>query len=84
LTRNGRANLRDFNVLAQHFGQSGTSFGQADFTYDGTTDLDDFNLLGLRFGRGLVPPAACLSFAPWRSFGFGADDDDPFGGQALG
>jgi hypothetical protein len=52
--RDGRVNLRDFNVLARHFGQTNTNFTQADFTYDGATDLEDFTLLAGRFGLSTV------------------------------
>jgi hypothetical protein len=55
-TRDGRVNLDDFNVLAAHFGQSGTTFTRGDFNYDGTTKLDDFDILAQRFGQSL--PAA--------------------------
>jgi hypothetical protein len=57
--RDGQVNLRDFNILAHHFGQSGTDFTRGDFTFDGTTDLEDLNVLAARFGVGL-PPAASL------------------------
>jgi hypothetical protein len=54
--RDGVVNLRDFNILAHHFGQTDTDFTRGDFTYDGATGLDDFVLLASRFGVGL--PAA--------------------------
>ena len=59
--RDGVVNLRDFNILAHHFGQTGTDFARGDFTYDGATDLDDFNLLTSRFGVGLPAAAQGVS-----------------------
>jgi hypothetical protein len=47
-------NLNDFNILASNFGQSGTTFSQADFSYDGITNLDDFNILAGKFGAALA------------------------------
>ena len=44
-------NLADFNTLAAHFGQSGMSWAQADFTGDGNVNLDDFNALAANFGQ---------------------------------
>jgi hypothetical protein len=47
--RNGLVNLFDFNILAQHFGQSG-GWRQGDFDASGVIDLIDFNLLAQNFG----------------------------------
>ncbi len=53
--RDRRVNLEDFNILAANFGQTGTTFSQADFTYDGITNLNDFNILAGRFGQSVSP-----------------------------
>jgi hypothetical protein len=65
-------NLDDFNVLAANFGQSGRTFTQGDFTYDGTVNLDDFNVLAGRFGIVLAGPAS----SPGRGVGSGDTSDD--------
>ena len=62
-TRDGRVNLDDFNVLAENFGQSNTTFTRGDFTYDGTTNLDDFNVLSGRFGQALPATASATTGA---------------------
>ncbi|HUB25809.1 MAG TPA: PEP-CTERM sorting domain-containing protein [Tepidisphaeraceae bacterium] len=46
----GDVNFGDFQILAQYFGQSGTSWDEGDFTYGGTTDFGDFQLLAQDFG----------------------------------
>jgi hypothetical protein len=72
-SRDGRVNLRDFNVLAHHSGHSGTGFVQGDFTYDGATDLEDFNLWATRFGMTLPRFAT----APTWSASDDADEGHP-------
>ncbi|HUB26459.1 MAG TPA: PEP-CTERM sorting domain-containing protein, partial [Tepidisphaeraceae bacterium] len=42
----------DFQLLAQYFGQSGTTWDEGDFTYNGSTDFGDFQLLAQNFGAG--------------------------------
>jgi hypothetical protein len=46
----GTVNFGDFQLLAQYFGQTGTSWDEGDFTYSGTTDFGDFQLLAQDFG----------------------------------
>jgi len=46
----GNVVFGDFQLLAQYFGQSGTSWDEGDFTYSGTTDFGDFQLLAQDFG----------------------------------
>jgi hypothetical protein len=48
-------NLRDFNILASNFGQSGRDFTQGDFNYDTVVSLADFNILAARFGQSVAP-----------------------------
>jgi hypothetical protein len=43
----------DLLALAQYFGQTGTTFGQADFDFDADTDFDDLLILSQSFGRSL-------------------------------
>jgi hypothetical protein len=73
--RDGRVTLRDFNILADNFGRTGTSFPQGDFTYDGITDLDDFNLLVARFGAAIPASTATLAQRPLTGMG-DLDEDD--------
>src|SRR5262249_42372225 len=59
-TTQGDANLDrttdsvDFNLLAAHFSETGTSWFTGDFNYDGTTDTIDFNLLAGAFGQSIA------------------------------
>jgi hypothetical protein len=46
----GTVDFGDFQVLAQYFGHSGTSWDEGDFTYSGATDFGDFQLLAQDFG----------------------------------
>jgi autotransporter-associated beta strand protein len=46
----GNVVFGDFQLLAQYFGQSGTTWDQGDFTYNGNTDFGDFQLLAQNFG----------------------------------
>ena len=48
----GTVNFGDFQLLAEYFGQSGTSWDQGDFTYSGTVTFGDFQLLAQDFGSG--------------------------------
>ena len=52
--------LDDFNTLASHFGQSGMTWTEGDFTGDGIVNLDDFNALAGHFGEsaGATGPSA--------------------------
>ena len=52
--------LDDFNALAAHFGQSGMTWNEGDFTGDGVVNLDDFNALAGHFGQaaGATGPSA--------------------------
>jgi autotransporter-associated beta strand protein len=53
----GTTDTLDFNLLASHFGDSGTRWFSGDFNYDGITDTVDFNLLSSGFGKSVVPAA---------------------------
>ena len=61
--RDRAVNLRDFNILAAHFGQEPRTFTKGDFNYDGKVRLEDFNILAARFGTELPPPAAATATA---------------------
>jgi hypothetical protein len=50
--RDARVDLRDLNILAQNFGNSGT-FSKGDFNYDGRVDMADFGMLPGRFGHSI-------------------------------
>lgn len=47
----GKVSLLDLNTLGKNFGQSGSSWEDADFNQDGTVSLDDLNLLGGNWGQ---------------------------------
>ncbi|HUB25312.1 MAG TPA: PEP-CTERM sorting domain-containing protein [Tepidisphaeraceae bacterium] len=46
----GNVVFGDFQILAQYFGQSNTTWDEGDFTYNGTTNFGDFQLLAQDFG----------------------------------
>ncbi|HUB27860.1 MAG TPA: hypothetical protein VL992_20720 [Tepidisphaeraceae bacterium] len=48
----GNVVFGDFQILAQYFGQSGTTWDEGDFTYNGSTTFGDFQLLAQDFGSG--------------------------------
>ena len=48
----------DFNILAASFSQSGKTFSQGDFNYDGSVNTIDFNLLAANFSKSLSIPSA--------------------------
>jgi hypothetical protein len=54
----GTVNLQDFNRLAAHFGESGTTWAEGNFNYDNVTNLPDFNALAGNFGNSAAPDAA--------------------------
>ncbi len=62
-------NLRDFNLLATHFGRSPRSFTRGDFNYDGSVTLQDFNLLAARFGTSLPAAASFAAGTTTSAFG---------------
>jgi hypothetical protein len=51
----GTVNLQDFNRLAAHFGESGTTWAEGNFNYDNMTGLADFNALAGNFGMSAAP-----------------------------
>jgi ELWxxDGT repeat protein len=65
--RDGRLNLKDFNILAGNFGLAGCDFTQGDFNYDGQVDTEDFNILATRFGTALPGAAPAASVAGARA-----------------
>jgi fibronectin-binding autotransporter adhesin len=83
----GNVVFGDFQVLAQYFGKSNTTWDEGDFTYSGTTNFGDFQLLAQNFGSnsgGLTGGelASINSFAA----GFGAalvPDSDGVGFQVV-
>ena len=46
----GNVVFGDFQILAQYFGKSGTSWDEGDFRYSGTTNFGDFQALAQDFG----------------------------------
>jgi hypothetical protein len=46
----GNVNFGDFQLLAQYFGHSSTTWDEGDFTYSGSTTFGDFQLLAQDFG----------------------------------
>ncbi|HUB24887.1 MAG TPA: PEP-CTERM sorting domain-containing protein, partial [Tepidisphaeraceae bacterium] len=46
----GTVNFGDFQLLAEYFGHTGTTWDEGDFTYNGTTNFGDFQLLAQNFG----------------------------------
>jgi hypothetical protein len=49
----GAVNMQDFDALASHYGQTGTSRDTGDFNGDGITNALDLNALATNFGRTL-------------------------------
>ncbi|MEM1013323.1 MAG: dockerin type I domain-containing protein [Planctomycetota bacterium] len=45
--------LADFGILRANFGETDTTFAEADFNQDGTVDLADFGLLRANFGSSV-------------------------------
>ncbi|HUB24186.1 MAG TPA: RHS repeat-associated core domain-containing protein, partial [Tepidisphaeraceae bacterium] len=54
----GTVNFGDFQVLAQYFGQTGTSWDEGDFTYSNDVSFGDFQLLAQNFGQSSSLEAA--------------------------
>src|SRR5439155_16696363 len=57
----GVVNALDFNALASHYGQTGRSWGDADFSGEGNVNTVDFTALAQDFGKSYNPnPAPAL------------------------
>ncbi|HUB27741.1 MAG TPA: autotransporter-associated beta strand repeat-containing protein, partial [Tepidisphaeraceae bacterium] len=69
----GNVVFGDFQVLAQYFGKSNTTWDEGDFTYSGTTNFGDFQLLAQDFGSS-TSGLTSSEFASLNSFAsdFGA------------
>ncbi len=49
-------NIEDMRIYAANFGQSGKTFSQGDFNYDGTVDRLDLSILAQTWQYTLLPP----------------------------
>jgi len=68
-TRDRKVDTKDFNVLAQNFGNvSGAVFTTGDFNYDGEVDSLDFAKFSSQYGKSLPVPASKAMPAPGGSF----------------
>ncbi|HWE93404.1 MAG TPA: hypothetical protein VG269_05465, partial [Tepidisphaeraceae bacterium] len=54
----------DYGILSSHYGQSGTDWASADFTYDSRTNATDYGLLSNNFGQGLTGPNYARTIVP--------------------
>ncbi|MDP9174762.1 MAG: hypothetical protein M3O30_12980 [Planctomycetota bacterium] len=62
---NQAVDFSDFVILSNHFGQTGTTWQQGNFNYDGQTDFADFVILSNNFGQQVVrSDLADTSFPP--------------------
>jgi hypothetical protein len=60
----GRVDVNDLTIVLSHFGQTGTSWAQGEFTGDGTVDINDLTIVLSHFGQTLGLSAAGASPAP--------------------
>jgi hypothetical protein len=56
--RDKKVDLTDFTILASNFNQSGKTFSQGDFSYNGIVDLTDFTILASKFNQSLATQGA--------------------------
>jgi hypothetical protein len=54
----GKVDINDLTIVLAHYGQTGTTWGQGEFTGDGTVDINDLTIVLAHYGQGLGSSAA--------------------------
>jgi hypothetical protein len=60
----GQVDVNDLTIVLSHFGQTGMSWAQGEFTGDGTVDVNDLTIVLSHFGQTLGLPAAGAAAVP--------------------
>ena len=60
----GQVDVNDLTIVLSHFGQTGMSWAQGEFTGDGTVDVNDLTIVLSHFGQTLGLPAADAAAVP--------------------
>ncbi len=60
----GKVDVNDLTIVLSHFGQSGTTWAQGEFTGDGTVDVNDLTIVLANYGSSLGSAAAGMTRAP--------------------
>ena len=47
----GRVDINDLTIVLAHYGQTGTTWGQGEFTGDGTVDINDLTIVLANYGN---------------------------------
>jgi hypothetical protein len=65
----GKVDINDLTIVLAHYGQSGMTWGQGEFTGDGTVDINDLTIVLAHYndsvgssvaGMAAVPEPSCL------------------------
>ena len=72
----GKVDINDLTIVLAHYGQTGTTWAQGEFTGDGTVDINDLTIVLAHYGQSLGATAGGMAAAPEPScmilFGMGA------------
>ena len=60
----GRVDINDLTIVLSHFGQSGTTWAQGEFTGTGTVDINDLTIVLSHFGQSAGSSAGGLTAVP--------------------
>ena len=47
----GKVDINDLTIVLAHYGQTGTTWSQGEFTGDGTVDINDLTIVLAHYGR---------------------------------
>jgi hypothetical protein len=62
--RDGRVDINDLTIVLAHYGQTGTTWSQGEFTGDGTVDINDLTIVLAHYGQSEGTSAAGVAEAP--------------------
>jgi hypothetical protein len=60
----GKVDINDLTIVLAHYGQSGTTWSQGEFTGDGTVDINDLTIVLAHYGQSLGATASGMAAVP--------------------
>ena len=60
----GTVDINDLTIVLAHYGQTGTTWAQGEFTGDGTVDINDLTIVLAHYGQSVGASAARISAVP--------------------
>jgi hypothetical protein len=60
----GKVDINDLTIVLSHYGQTGTTWSQGEFTGDGTVDINDLTIVLAHYGQSLGSSAGGMAAVP--------------------